>query len=52
MRGSADAIYGISEMALTKHIGECFLFEVSMLGTLEGGSVGVGWGIINMACGV
>ena len=33
-------------------IGECFLFEVSMLGTLEGGSVGVGWGFINMASGV
>jgi hypothetical protein len=39
-------------MALTKHIGECFFFEVSMLGTLEGGSVCVGWGFINICSGV
>ena len=39
-------------MALTKDIGECFLFEVAILGTLEGGSMGVGWGIINMTSGV
>ena len=39
-------------MTLTKDIGECFLFEVSMLGTLEGGSVGVGWCFINIGSGM
>jgi hypothetical protein len=42
----------ISDMAFTKNIGECFLFEVAILGTLEVGPMGVGWGVINMASGV
>ena len=52
MRGGEDAIYEISEMALTKDIGECFLFEVAILGTLDGGSIGVGCGSINIGSGV
>jgi hypothetical protein len=39
-------------MALTKDIGECFLFEVAILGTQEWGSMGVGWGIINIGSGM
>ena len=47
-RGERMQYTGRCGVALTKHIGEYFLFEDAVLGTLEGGRGGVGCNIVNV----
>ena len=51
-RGERMQYTGRCGVALTKHIGEYFLFEDAVVGTLEEGSMGVNGDFINIASGM